>query len=183
MAQQFRYLIRCKIMKKLSLIILFLCFFVVACTNAQAADSGELIVDNVQANLALPSETGSVWLTIHNQTAEIETLTGAAVPGCGIVELHDMMMEDDVMVMREVEGGTIPIPAGEMVSLEKGGLHVMCMQKEAPLEVDSEVEITLYFEVAGERTVTGRVVEPAGGSMGHDDHSDHEGHMNHGGNG
>lgn len=126
---------------------------------------GELTVANVRANLSLPTDTGSVWLVIMNGTDTDDALLGAEIPGCGVVELHDMMMDGDVMVMRPVEGGQIPIPAGEMVELKKGGLHVMCLEKAEPLELGASVDMVLQFANAGEIEVTGEVVAPGDSSM------------------
>ena len=133
--------------------------------GAPAADlptvtPGELTVANVQANLALPSTTGSVWMLIMNGTDIDDALIGAEVPGCGVIELHEMVMQNDVMVMRQVEGGQIPIPAGGTVELKRGGLHVMCIEKEAPREVGSMVDMVLHFANAGDIAVTAPVVDP-----------------------
>lgn len=128
-----------------------------------------LLIENVQANLALPSPTGSVWLKITNNTDVDEALTGAEIPGCGVIELHDMKMENDIMTMFPVEGGEIPIPAGATVELKRGGLHIMCIEKAAPVEVGTEVEITLHFANAGDVVVTAPVVDPGTTmEMGHD---------------
>lgn len=132
--------------------------------DAPEMTPGELTVANVRANLTLPTDTGSVWLFIMNGTDEDDALIGAEIPGCGVVELHDMKMENDVMTMFPVEGQRIPIPAGETVALKKGGLHIMCLNKEAPVELGTPIEMVLEFENAGEVTVTGEVVEP-GASM------------------
>ena len=126
---------------------------------------GELTVANVRANLTLPTDTGSVWLVIMNGTDTDDALIGGEIPGCGVVELHDMKMDGDVMVMRPVEGGQIPIPAGEMVELKKGGLHVMCIEKAAPLELGATVDMVLKFANAGDVAVTGEVVAPGDSSM------------------
>ena len=88
-------------------------------------------------------------------------LLDVEVPGCGVVEIHNMLMENDVMLMRQVEGG-VPIPAGEMVELKQGGLHVMCIDKEAPLEAGAGIDIVLHFETAGTVNVAGVVVPPNG---------------------
>ncbi len=125
---------------------------------------GELTIADVRANMTLPTDTGSVWLTVLNGTDTDDALLGADVPGCGVVELHNMKMENDVMVMYPVEGQRIPVPSGEVVELKKGGLHVMCMQKEAPLEAGSTLDMVLHFENAGDVPVTADVVEP-GASM------------------
>jgi copper(I)-binding protein len=147
--------------------------------EAAVTDVDGLLIENVLANLALPSATGSVWLKITNTTTEDEALTGATIPGCGVIELHDMKMENDVMTMFQVEGGEIPIPAGETVTLQRGGLHIMCINKEAPVAVGTNVEITLQFATAGAVVVTAPVVDPgAPMEMGHDDTG--EGDMDHG---
>lgn len=128
--------------------------------SAMVIDVDGLLIENVRANLSLPSTTGSVWLKITNTTDADEALIGATIPGCGVIELHDMVMKGDVMVMQPVEGGEIPIPAGETVELMRGGLHIMCIEKEAPLEVGTQVDITLEFANAGEVDVTAPVVAP-----------------------
>ena len=147
-------------MKQLFLLILVL--LMVSLAACSSSEAGEMLIENVQANMTIPSATGSVWLKITNNTGQDDVLTGAELAGCGAVELHNMFMDGDVMVMREVEGGEIPIPAGETVELKKGGLHIMCIGKEAPLEMGTAVDITLHFANAGDITVTGTVVEPGG---------------------
>ena len=146
--------------------------------SAGVIDVDGLLIENVRANLSLPSTTGSVWVKITNTTDVDEALIGAVIPGCGVIELHDMMMKGDVMVMQQVEGGEIAIPAGETVELQRGGLHIMCIQKEAPLEVGSAVDITLEFANAGEVEVTAPVVAPD--DMGGMDHGEEEHDHDHG---
>ena len=145
--------------------------FTLAACNATSESTEAISVENVRANMTLPSETGSFWMEITNNSETDDVLTGASYAGCGAIELHNMFMEEGVMVMRMVEGGEIPIPAGETVELKPGGLHVMCLQKDAPLELDSTVEIDLEFANAGTITIEGTVVEPAMSSdmdMNHD---------------
>lgn len=161
---------------------LFLLVLLVACggnDHAMEETAGELTVSHVRANMTLPSETGSVWLTIHNGTDTDDALVGAELPGCGSVELHNMFMEEGVMVMREVEGGEIPIPAGETVELARGGLHIMCLQKEAPLDAGATVAVTLHFQNAGDMTIDAEVVTPDDEGMDMDsmdmDHEEMEG--------
>jgi len=157
-------------------LMLGLSLLLVACTgaiedNASSPASsggveGGIEVRNAQANMTLPTETGSFWMEIMNHGTADDALIGASVDGCAVLELHDMVMEGDTMVMREVEGGQIPIPAGETVLLQKGGLHVMCIGKEAPLEIGTTVEIALQFANAGKITATATVVEPGDAPMG-----------------
>jgi copper(I)-binding protein len=51
------------------------------------------------------------------------------------------------------------------VELKPGGLHVMCLQKVAPLELGTTVNLTLEFATAGTIEVEAEVVEPASGGM------------------
>ena len=150
-------------MKRLKVGALLLVLFLVACGGASeepAAPAGELTVDTVTANLSLPTETGAVYMRITNNTGTDDALIGATVPGCGTIELHEMIMENDVMVMRQMEGNRIPIPAGQTVMLERGGLHVMCIGKTGEFAVGDEVAVTLQFENAGTIEVTAEVIEP-----------------------
>lgn len=159
------------------LVLPLLLWVLAACSTAGPGTgneaSGELTVSNVRANMTLPSDTGSLWMEIYNGTATDDALVGAEFAGCAAIELHDMVMENDVMIMREVEGGRIPIPAGETVELKQGGLHVMCIGKETPLEAGTTLEVALQFEKAGTINVTADVVAPGEMpmGMGEEDHS------------
>lgn len=122
---------------------------------------GGLRVDQVTAVLSLPSETGAIYMRIHNGTGQDEALTGAVVPGCEAVELHEMRMDGDMMLMRQVEGNRIVIPRGETVMLQRAGLHIMCIGKTVEFAVGDAVSVTLQFEGAGAVEVTAEVIDPA----------------------
>ena len=53
-------------------------------------------------------------------------LVGASSPVAGVVEIHEMAMEGDVMKMRALANG-LDLPAGKAVALKPGGYHVMLM--------------------------------------------------------
>jgi copper(I)-binding protein len=61
--------------------------------------------------------------------------------------------DDGSMGMRAVEGGTIEIPAGGSVELKVGGLHLMCMQKQAGFVPGDKYPLTLAFKKSGDITV------------------------------
>ena len=71
------------------------------------------------------------------------------------------MGDDDegmgTMTMQPVD--SIELPAGETVSLEPGGYHVMLLDLAAPLEVGDTFELTLSFEHAPDQTITVEVRE------------------------
>jgi copper(I)-binding protein len=62
----------------------------------------------------------------------------------GLVEIHEMKMEKDVMKMSAVAG--LDLPAGRAVDLKPGGYHVMLMQLKQEIKEGETVPITLVFE-------------------------------------
>jgi copper(I)-binding protein len=70
----------------------------------------------------------------------VEARSGVA----GIVELHEMTMDGSTMKMRAVPG--IDLPAGKIVELKPGGLHVMLMDLKQPLAAGDSVALTLVVE-------------------------------------
>ena len=68
-------------------------------------------------------------------------------------------MEMGEMTMREVE--SIALPAGETVSLQPGGYHVMLLDLPAPLELGQTFTLELTFEKAGTVPVEVTVAEDA----------------------
>ena len=85
-----------------------------------------------------------------------DTLVSAESPACGMVELHESQMTDGVMSMQHLPEG-IPVPAGETVSLEPGGLHVMCMNVTEALVEGETADILLRFENSGEVSVSAEI--------------------------
>ena len=73
-------------------------------------------------------------------------LVGVSTPAAGIVEVHEMKMDGDIMRMREVP--QLELPAGQTVELKPGGLHVMLMDLKQPFAKDAKVPFTLHFKDA-----------------------------------
>jgi copper(I)-binding protein len=139
-------------------------FAAAAICAALPALAGDLTVDGAYAR-AVPEgvRASAAYMTIANAGAEDDRLVAARAPFAARVELHTHLMENGVARMREVEGG-IPVPAGESVTLQPGGLHVMFMGLSAPLHEGDTASITLVFERAGEMAVDApiRAVKPMG---------------------
>ncbi len=73
-------------------------------------------------------------------------LVSATSPVAGVVEIHEMKMEGDVMKMKAVPG--LELPAGKMVELKPGGYHVMMMDLKKELKAGETVPVTLVVEGA-----------------------------------
>jgi len=65
----------------------------------------------------------------------------------GVVEIHEMKMDGDVMKMRAIPG--LDLPAGKAVDLKPGGSHVMPMDLQQQLKPCDTVPVTLVIEAAG----------------------------------
>lgn len=65
------------------------------------------------------------------------------------VELHNMSMTDGVMQMRAVEA--VDIPANKVISLKPGGLHIMLIKVNKPINKGDSVPLTLTFETPDKR--------------------------------
>jgi copper(I)-binding protein len=95
------------------------------------------------ANAAMPNS--AAYALLLNLTGADVQLVTASSPVAQAVELHEMLMAaGDVMQMRHVEAGII-VPAGGLVHLKPGGLHVMLIGLNQELAVDSTVPLTLGF--------------------------------------
>ena len=116
-----------------------------------AAASGAFAQVKVEQPWARPTVEGQMaggaFLKIQN-VGGADRLLSASSSAAGMVQLHTMSMEGDVMKMREVEA--IDLPAGKTVELRPGGLHLMLMGLKSPLKEGSKVPLTLKFEKAGE---------------------------------
>lgn len=71
-------------------------------------------------------------------------LVSASSPVAGVVEIHEMTMDGNVMKMRAVPG--LDLPAGKAVDLKPGGFHVMLMDLKQPLKDGESVPVTLVIE-------------------------------------
>lgn len=65
-------------------------------------------------------------------------------PAAGLVELHEMKMDNGVMLMRPLQ--KIDLPKGQTVKLEPGGLHLMLEELKRPLKAGDKVPLTLKIK-------------------------------------
>jgi copper(I)-binding protein len=72
-------------------------------------------------------------------------LVAGSSPVAGVVEIHEMAMQGDVMKMRAIPGG-LELPAGKAVELKPGGYHVMLMELKQQLKEGETVPVTLVVE-------------------------------------
>jgi copper(I)-binding protein len=122
---------------------------------------GAIQVDNAKARATFAmAQTGAAYLTLHNTGDKSDRLTAVSVPAsvAAMVELHTVEMQNDMMRMRQLENG-IALAPNETVTLAPGGFHVMLMGLAGPLEVGTNISMTLHFEYADDQTITVPVVK------------------------
>lgn len=95
----------------------------------------------VRATVPQQKATGAFMQLVSPADAR---LVEARSPVAGVVELHEMAMDKDVMKMRAVPA--IALPAGKGVDLKPGGYHVMLMELKAQVKEGQSVPLTLVVE-------------------------------------
>lgn len=103
----------------------------------------------VRATVPQQKATGAfMQLEARQATRLIE----ARSPVAGMVEIHEMKMENNVMKMRPVSG--LDVPAGKAVDLKPGGYHVMLLDLKEQMKEGASVPVTLVFESADKKRET-----------------------------
>ena len=134
------------------LILILVMAVLSGCQSAQAAQAdGPKIVTSEAWGRPSPKMAGAaaIYVVIENQGNQADRLVGAASQAAKAVEVHESFMENNVMMMRPVEGG-IEIPAAGKVELKPGGFHIMLIDLVEPLTAGSKIKVTLKFEKSGE---------------------------------
>lgn len=119
-------------------------------TAKDDAGKAELKVFDVWARTTVPGASVSAAY-MHIKSAKPMKLVKAESPVAGMTEIHQMSMKDGVMNMSAVDA--VEIPAGKLVDLKPGGLHVMLMQLKQPIKKGEEVPLKLTFEDAAKKTI------------------------------
>ena len=108
-------------------------------------------VSSAWARSTVPGQGGTgAFMTIVSKDGG--KLVGAASAVAGVVELHEMAMENNVMKMRAIPA--LDLPAGREVELKPGGYHVMLLDLKRPLKVGEKVQIELRLETRDGKQVT-----------------------------
>jgi copper(I)-binding protein len=95
----------------------------------------------VRGTVAQQQATGAFMQLTSAQGGKLVSVQS---PAAGVVEIHEMAIEGNVMKMRAVAG--LDLPAGKAVDLKPGGYHVMLMDLKKPLKEGETVPLTLVVE-------------------------------------
>lgn len=108
-------------------------------TNAQA----QVTVERAWARTTVPNQTSSGAFMRITAQRDVR-LIGARSPIAGVVEVHEMKMDKDIMRMRPA--GELPIKAGQSIELKSGGYHLMMMNLKRQIKAGEMVPLTLQFK-------------------------------------
>jgi hypothetical protein len=121
-------------------------------STVACAAQAQVDVTSAWVRAAVPGQSATgAFMTLTSK--EGARLLGAASAVAGVVEIHEMAMEGNVMKMRPIRGG-LDLPAGRAVQLRPGGYHVMMMDLKRPLAVGEKVRVELRLETLDKRLVT-----------------------------
>jgi len=110
----------------------------------------------VRATVAQQKATGAFMQITSAQDARLLEVKS---PVAGVVEVHEMSMDKDVMKMRALPNG-LDLPAGKAVDLKPGGYHVMMMDLKQQVKEGDTVLVTLVVEGKDKKRTTLDVKAP-----------------------
>ena len=118
--------------------------FTLATLAIAAAAHAQVTVKDAWVRATVPQQkaTGAFMQLTAAQDAK---LVAGSSPVAGVVEIHEMVMDNNVMKMRQVAGG-LALPAGKTVDLKPGGYHVMLMDLKGQVKDGEMVPVSLVFE-------------------------------------
>lgn len=127
---------------------IFQALLAAALVAASLSASADVAVTDawVRGTVAAQKATGAFMRLTSTTDAK---LVEARSPAAGMVEIHQMAMEGNVMRMGAVD--SVVLPAGKPVELKPGGYHVMLMDLKGPLREGETVPLTLVIEEGGKR--------------------------------
>jgi len=124
---------------------------------AQEFRSGDIVISNPWSR-ATPkgSKVGAGYLVIENRGTRADRLLGGSVEAAASFEIHEVVVEDGVMKMRQLKD--IELPPGASVEAKPGGRHIMFVGLSHPLAAGEKAKGALQFERAGRIEVEFEVI-------------------------
>jgi copper(I)-binding protein len=118
---------------------------------AHAQRSADIEVKSAWARPTVAGQMGT-GAFMHLTSREGARLLGASSDVAGVVEIHEMAMEGNVMRMRAIR--SLDLPSGGTVELKPGGHHIMLMDLKRPLATGEKIKVELRLETRDKKLVT-----------------------------
>ena len=118
--------------------------------------AAELLVREAKALATVPGQPVAAAYMVLSSREDTE-LVSMSSDAAARVELHRMDKQGDISRMRRVE--TLALTAGESVRFTSGGLHLMLMDLNRPLQAGQQIRLEFVtVDREGRRSVTPIVV-------------------------
>jgi len=118
---------------------------------AHAQRSADIEVKSAWARSTVAGQMGT-GAFMHLKSREGARLLGASSDVAGVVEIHEMAMEGNVMRMRPIR--SLDLPPGGTVEFKPGGHHIMLMDLKRPLATGEKIKVELRLETRDKKLVT-----------------------------
>ncbi len=105
--------------------LLVIALLISACGNEAQPP---LIASDIEITAPLPGQAMSAgYLSLTNNSTAAIRITKVTSPEFAAVEIHQSLLENGVAKMRHIP--VLTIPAGTTVKLERGGVHLMLLNR------------------------------------------------------
>lgn len=110
----------------------------------------------------------AAYFVISNQSDADIHLVGASSDAAKTLELHNHVMQGEVMRMERQD--EVHVAAGQTLTFQPGGLHVMMFGITSPLSEGQNVQFTLHTKQGMDIDVSAKAVLPGQESHSHHGH-------------
>lgn len=94
------------------------------------------------------SNTGAVYLTIHNTSLTDDLLLAVDSPAARETAVHQSVVEDDVAKMKPMPFG-VDVKSSAEVIMKPGSMHIMLAGLTGALQPGDQLPVTMVFREAG----------------------------------
>ncbi|WP_419570376.1 copper chaperone PCu(A)C [Rheinheimera sp.] len=120
-----------------------LSFFSALVFSASALSATVQLTD-VKVRELLPGRMMTAgYLTLENTGKEAVVLTGVTSPAFAEIELHEHVHQDGMMKMQQLQ--QVEVAAGQRVTFQPGGLHLMMFDAKSALKAGDKVSLSFQF--------------------------------------
>lgn len=95
---------------------------------------------------------GAGYFRVENRGTTPDRLVGGSIEVASRFEIHETVVEKDMVSMRQITQG-LDLPPASSVEVMPGGIHAMLVGLQKPLVAGDRIRGTLRFERAGEIAV------------------------------
>ncbi len=137
---------------------LFPIIAIMALASACSLTSGEITISSPWTRSGLEGENSAVYFEIAGGRSAV-TLLSATSETAGEVMIHKSILDKEG-TMRMEHQENVPIPVGEIVKFDPGGLHIMLIGLHQDFVTGELIELKLLFENAGEVIIHAPIKNP-----------------------